>query len=154
MSMKHDLNVRIVLQKPSEGVAFGLQKGSGHAYETVQLQQARAQGILQFECSLTVKGDRQKNEKPGFFGSFVQGSPPEKFIYIAIGTYAGQAGSIWGGRLKVPLRGITWATIEEIISASGLVLETQVPGSGKDGSPAYATVKPFGGWKISNKLNA
>lgn len=153
MSMKHDLIVRIVLQKPPDGVAFGLQKGSGHACETVQLQQARAQDI-RFECSLTVKGDRHTDEKPGFSGPFVQGSPPEKFIYIAIGTYAGQAGSIWGGRLKVPLRGITWATIEEIISASGLVLETQVPGSGKDGSPAYATVKPFGGWKISNKLNA
>ncbi|QIP17819.1 hypothetical protein G8759_14770 [Spirosoma aureum] len=150
--MKQDIIVRIVLQKPTEGVDFGLQKGSGHPYETIQLQQALAQDI-RFECSVTVKGDRQKDEKPGFFGPFVQGSPPEKFIYIDIGTYAGQTESIWGRRLKVPLRGITWDTIEEVITSSDLVLETQVPGSGKDGSPACATVKPFGGWKI-NKLNA
>ena len=146
--MKQNLIVRIVLQKPPDGVDFGLQKGRGQAYETVQLQQARAQDI-RFECPLTVQGDRQKQEQPGFSGPFVQGAPPEKFIYIAIGSYAGQAASIWGGRLKVPLRGITWATIEEVIRSSELVLETQVPGSGKDGSPVYATVKPFGGWTIN-----
>jgi hypothetical protein len=150
--MKQDMIVRIILQKPPDGVDFGLQRGSGPLYETVQVQQARAQDI-RFECSVTVKGDRQKDEKPGFSGPFVQGSPPEKFIYIAIGTNAGQKASIWGRRLKVPLRGITWDTIEQVITSSELVLETQVPGSGKDGSPACATVKPFGGWKI-NHLNA
>jgi hypothetical protein len=148
--MKHELILRIVLQKPPDGVAFGLQKGRGHAYETVQLQQAGAQDI-RFECPITIKGGPQTDEKPGFFGPFVQGSPPEKFIYIAIGTYAGQSESIWGGRLKVPLRGINWDAIEAVITSTDLVLETQVPGSGQDGSPAYATVKPFGGWKI-NKL--
>jgi hypothetical protein len=146
--MKHELIVRIVLQKPPGGVDFGLQKGSGHPYETVQVQQAHAQDI-RFECPVTVKGDRQTDEKPGFSGPFVQGSPPEKFIYIDIGTYAGQRESIWGGRLKVPLRGISWDTIEEVIISSELVLETQVPGSAKDGSPACATVKPFGGWHIN-----
>ncbi|QHV96695.1 DUF5990 family protein [Spirosoma endbachense] len=146
--MNHELIVRIVLQKPPGGVDFGLQKGSGHAYEPVQVQQAHAQDI-RFECPVTVKGDRQTDEKPGFSGPFVQGSPPEKFIYIDIGTYAGQRESIWGGRLKVPLRGISWDTIEEVIISSELVLETQVPGSAKDGSPACATVKPFGGWHIN-----
>ncbi|RRB02037.1 DUF5990 family protein [Larkinella rosea] len=147
--MKQDVIVRIVLQKPPDGVDFALQKGSGHVYETVQVQQAHAHDI-RFECSVTVKADRQKDEKPGFSGPFVQGAPPEKFIYIAIGTYAGQAESIWGRRLKVPLRGITWDTLEQVITSSELVLETQVPGSGKDGSPACATVKPFDGWKITN----
>lgn len=151
--MKQAVIVRIILQKPPDGVDFGLQKGSGHPYETVQIQQARAQDI-RFECALTVKGDRQKDENPGFSGPFVQGSPPEKFIYIDIGTYAGQAECIWGRRLKVPLRGITWETIEQVITASEFVLETQVPGSAKDGSPACATVKPFGGWKIVYSRNS
>ncbi|GAB3283967.1 hypothetical protein GCM10027347_60830 [Larkinella harenae] len=146
--MKQEVILRIILLKPPVGVAFGLQKGSGHHYETLQVQQASVQDLL-FEFPVTVKGDRQNDAKPVFFGPFVQGSAPEKFIYIDIGTYAGQAESIWGGRLKVPLLGISWETIEKVITSSELVLETQVPGSSKDGRPAYATVKPFSGWTIN-----
>jgi hypothetical protein len=47
----------------------------------------------------------------------------------------------WSRRLKVPLRGITWEMIERKNS-----LQTRVPGTGKDGSPTCATVKPFAGW--------
>jgi len=46
-------------------------------------------------------------------------------------------------RLKVPLSGITMAMIK-----SQAVLEARVPGTGKDGGPSCATVKPFGGWKL------
>jgi hypothetical protein len=32
--------------------------------------------------------------------------------------------------------------------AAGQLLETRVPGTGKDGSPSCATVKPFPGWNV------
>jgi hypothetical protein len=70
-----------------------------------------------------------------------------RFIYIDIGTAAGQA-DIWSRRLKIPLTGITWSVIDQVNASSKAVLETHVPGTGKDGSPNCATVKPFDGWRV------
>jgi hypothetical protein len=55
---------------------------------------------------------------------------------------AGQADSCWTRRLKVPLSGITTKMI-----AAGGILEARVPGTGRDGGPACASVKEFEGWK-------
>jgi hypothetical protein len=67
-------------------------------------------------------------------------------VYIDIGTYAGQVETIWSRRLKVPLTGITWNDIDSVSKDS--LLQAIVPGTGKDGSPNCATVKPFGGWHL------
>ena len=48
---------------------------------------------------------------------------------------------MWNRRLKIPLVGITQSQIDEILITQG-VLETSVPGTGKDGGPNCATVKP------------
>jgi hypothetical protein len=74
-------------------------------------------------------------------GPFVQGPPKQRFVYINIGTYAGQDGSPWSRRLKVPLIGIT----RKMITAGG-ILEARVIGTGPDGGPTCATVKDFDGW--------
>jgi hypothetical protein len=81
-------------------------------------------------------------------GSFVQGSADNKFVYIDIGTCAGQPDTIWSRRLKIPLTGITWRVIDSLTSNS--MLQTSVPGTGKDGGPNCATVKPFAGWQLKN----
>jgi hypothetical protein len=75
-------------------------------------------------------------------GPFVQGPPQQRFVYIDIGTYAGQVESCWSRRLKVPLAGIPTKALVE-----GGVLEARVPGTGRDGGPTCATVKEFTGWK-------
>ena len=137
--MDRELTLRIILEKPTAGVDFGLQKGHGSNYETVQTQ--RSKGIdLHFECDVRVS--RAKDGSPNFLGPFAQGPSGQRFIYIDIGTCAGQTDTCWSRRLKIPLHGITWEMID---AAKGL--ETRVPGTGKDGSPACATVKPFAGWK-------
>jgi hypothetical protein len=69
-------------------------------------------------------------------------------IYVDIGTYAGQADSCWSRRLKIPLKGITWDTIDRLSARAEAVLETRVPGTGKDGGPNCATAKPFEGWEL------
>jgi hypothetical protein len=135
----------IVLQTPPAGVDFGLQKGSGSQYETVQIQRSVGDD-LHFYLTIAIKGERLKDIQPKFRSPFVQGSPPDNFIYIDIGTYAGQV-SLWGRRLKIPLSGITWGVLDKIQTDPKLILETYVPGTAKDGSPTCATVKPFDGWK-------
>lgn len=145
--MAQDMNLHIVLTNPPNNVDFGLQKGSGSKYETVQTQRSDSED-LQFNLSINIKGDKQKDPLPKLTGLFVQGQNPEKFIYIDIGTYAGQVDTVWSRRLKIPLTGITWEIVDIVTTDSAVILETTVPGSGKDGGPNCATVKPFEGWKV------
>ena len=78
----------------------------------------------------------------------MQGPVGERFVYIDIGTCAGQIDSNWSRRLKIPLRGITWNMIQQLETNAHSFLETHVPGVGRDGGPNCATVKPFDGWKL------
>ena len=149
--MNNHLSLHIVLEKPPPNVHFGLQKGSGSKYETVQTQKAGLED-LHFNLVIALKARSEKYSEPVFAGPFVQGTPLNQFIYIDIGSYAGQADG-WSRRLKIPLTGITWEMINEAQTDTKFVLETRVPGTGKDGGPNCATVKPFGGWKIKADLS-
>lgn len=70
--MESEITLQVILVKPTAGVVFGLQKGSGSNYETVQ-KQIPASNDLSFTFTINVKGDRAKDEFPKFSGSFVQG---------------------------------------------------------------------------------
>jgi hypothetical protein len=144
--MHPEIPVKIILENPPAGVHFGIQKGSGSHYQTI-LKQLSGTGDLQFEFTITAK----LKDPPDFSGDMVQGPPGVRFIYIDIGTYAGVYDSIWGRRLKIPLREITLDSINKLLSDPKLILETKVPGTGKDGGPNCATVKPFSGWYVSKK---
>ena len=141
--MEQEITLHIVLQKPPPGVDFGIQKGSGSKYDTVQKQRS-ASNDLHFEFTVAVR--KSKDSSPGFYGPFVQGTPADRFVYIDIGTFAGQAGTFWSRRLKIPLKGITWEMINN--SAAGSIIGTHIPGTGKDGGPTCGTIKPFDGWSI------
>lgn len=144
--MNHGLAVKIILESPPAGVDFGIQKGSGKGYETI-LKQRSGKDDLCFEFKILVK--EGKASSLDFAGPFVQGPPNERFIYVDIGTAAGQVNSVWSRRMKIPLRDISFETIKQALDNSSLVLETRVPGTGKDGGPNCATVKPFPGWHLS-----
>jgi hypothetical protein len=146
MSMEQELPLKIVLEKPPADVDFGLQKGRGSNYETIQKQRFKGKD-LSFEFTVRVKASRN-DSTPNFLGPLVQGPAGERFIYIDIGTYAGQTETCWSRRLKIPLRGITWEMIDRVLADAESLLETRVPGTGKDGGPSCATVKPFPGWKM------
>jgi hypothetical protein len=146
--MKQELILRIVLEKPPSGIDFGLQKGGGNKFETIQIQRSSDKNLeFEFAISVRVNDDGLTN----FLGAFVQGPPTQRFIYIDIGTYVGQKDTSWSRRLKVPLIGISLNTIKELSTNSNKILEARVPGTGKDGGPNCATVKPFSGWHISNR---
>ena len=141
--MESVVTLQIILNKPPSGVLFGLQKGSGNNYETIQKQMSSS-GDLTFTFSVNVKGEKSKGDLPKLAGTFVQGPANGKFVYIGIGTYAGQLNTVWSRRLKVPLSGITWDLLGSLTDQN--ILQTTVPGTGKDGGPNCATVKPFAGW--------
>ena len=145
MSAKSELKLRIILEQPPKGCDFGLQKGRGSVYEIVQTKRFAGKDLV-FEFTADVKPDGKRSAS--LAGPFVQGPAGERFVYIDIGTYAGQADSQWGRRLKVPLTGITTEMIQ-----SGAILETRVPGTARDGGPTCATVKPFAGWKPAAELS-
>ena len=147
--MDSEITLQIILTRPTPGVMYGLQKGSGSTYETVQ-KQVTASGDLSFKFSITVKGERSKDILPKFSGSYVQGPSDNKFVYIDIGKASGQTDSTWSRRLKIPLTGITWEDIDSFTRTPNSIIETHVPGTGKDGGPNCATVKPFSGWQLKN----
>jgi len=140
--MERELDLLIILERPPAGIDYALQEGAGNNYKTVQTQRSSGRD-LKFQFSVRVR--EGKDGQPNFLGPFVQGPTGERFVYLDIGTYAGQTNTLWSRRLKVPLRGITWEMIEKKNS-----LQTRVPGTGKDGSPTCATVKPFAGWTAQN----
>lgn len=144
--MERELTLRIVLEKPLAGVDFGLQKGRGNNYETIQKQRSKGKN-LDFEFTVRVKEGSQ-DPAPNFLGPLVQGPTDERFVYIDIGTCAGQTETCWSRRLKVPLRGITWDMIDRVLADELFLLETRIPGTGKDGGPTCGTVKPFPGWEL------
>jgi hypothetical protein len=84
-----------------------------------------------------------------FLGTFTQGPPAERFVYVCSGTLAGQAGTEWTRRAKVPLKGITNDLVARVRKSAGVKLEARIRGTAKDGGPACATVPLLDGWRLA-----
>jgi hypothetical protein len=139
-----EITLRIVLESPPPGVDFGIQKGSGSVFETIQVQRSTGADLL-FEFNVALKA-ASVGGAADLGGPFVQGPRGGRFVYVDIGTYAGQRDTPWSRRLKIPLAGIASRAIEKGSSGPHAVLEARVAGTGRDGSPACASVKDFEGW--------
>lgn len=143
MNTAIELTLRIILRSPVKGVVYGLQEGKGNDYTTIQKKESTGEDIVfKFNARYKLEG-----ETVILLGAFAQGPPDARFVYIDIGTLAGQPNTSWSRRLKVPLTGISQAMVQQLLSDPDLILTTTVPGTGNDGGPNCATVKPFEGWK-------
>lgn len=142
--MGGELILRIIIEGPPEGVDFALQKGSGSLFETAQKQRSNGKNLI-FEFQPKIR-EGVSDSMAALGGPFVQGPPRKRFVYIDIGTAAGQVDSCWSRRMKVPLEGIPAKMLE-----GGGVLETRIAGTGRDGGPNCATVKDFGGWQPAGR---
>jgi hypothetical protein len=142
-----DITLQVNLEATPPGVHFGIQKGSGSHYETIQ-SQCGNEKTLNLECTIRVKKDQ--NGHIDFSGPFVQGPPGVRFIYIDIGTAAGQHGSEWSRRLKIPLSGYLLPGGDPVSLPLGVIYQATINAIGKDGGPACGTVKNFDGWKRIN----
>jgi hypothetical protein len=146
--VQHELTFRVVLGAPPAGIDYGVQVGRGAVYEVSEKQRSTGKD-LRFEFAVGLATRRPA--LPDFRGSVVQGPRGQRFVYLDIGTYAGQADSCWSRRLKIPLTGITRTMLDEALADPRMVLETRVPGTGRDGGPSCATVKPFDGWTLTRR---
>jgi hypothetical protein len=139
------LAFRIIIEKPAAGIIYGVQEGNGNSYKTFQKQLSGYDDLL-FDIELPVKGNKEGGLV--LHGPFIQGPPHERFLYVDIGSYAGQENAAFSGRLKVPLPNISEEFIKE--AADGGVLVTRISGT-KGGHPNTGTVKPFDGWKLDRR---
>ena len=144
--MEIELPMRIVLVDPPAGIDYGIQHGSGSTYETLSVQQAQ-HGDVSFDFSIRV-ADNRKDGAPNFLGPIVQGPSAGRFIYVDVGTYAGQKNTPWARRMKIPLGELTWVLIKKARSKPGQMLIARIRGTGKDGGPVCATVPLIGGWQV------
>lgn len=131
------LNLRITLVAPPAGVLYALQDGE----EPVGQMMADG-GDLSLDVSVRFVED---GKGVRYLGPFVKNQGGRRFVYFRVGTSAGQHDSPWSRRGKVWLEDLPVALAREA-TATGRRLEARFSGTGRDGSPACATVRPIDGW--------
>jgi hypothetical protein len=128
-----EIAARIVIENSVPGVLHSLQGKDGHPVDPKQSKSGEA---LTFDFPLRVAPG------PKFFGDQVRREGPDRrFVYIRIGTAAGQMSSPWSRRMKIDIHDTPQDLIDRAIAGEGL-LEYRIDGTGKDGTPACATIRP------------
>ncbi|RYY27964.1 MAG: hypothetical protein EOP62_05750 [Sphingomonadales bacterium] len=128
-----EIRMRIVIEQPVAGVMHSLQSGQDHPLDPNRSESGEP---LAFDFPIRVAPG------PKFFGDQVRREGPvRRFVYIRIGTMAGDHLSRWSRRMKIDIHDIGQPMIDRAI-AEGRTIETRVNGTAKDGTPACATLRP------------
>jgi hypothetical protein len=139
-----ELPLRITVLDPLPGVWLRLQSGRADLVEA----SARTPSEVSFDFSVRV-GPPQPDGRPTFLGPCTQGPPASRFVYINAGSQAGQPGTQWNRRAKIPLAGITQKQVSAALDRPGSFLEVRYAGRGRDGGPTCATVRlPPDAWVL------
>jgi len=126
------IRLRIVIETPVPGVAHSLQSKDDAPLDP---KTSAAGGSLAFDVALRVAPG------PKFFGDQVRREGPERrFVYIRIGQMAGDPASPWSRRMKIDIHDLGQDLLDRAIA--GGIIEIAVDGTGRDGTPACATVRP------------
>jgi len=130
-----EIRLRIVIEHPVPGVLHSLQTGDTGVLDP---KRSRAGEPLGFDFPVRVAPG------PKFFGDQVRREGPvRRFVYIRIGQSAGDHASEWSRRMKIDIHDTPPALLDRAMAGEGVV-ELTVDGTGKDGTPACATVKVTG----------
>jgi hypothetical protein len=129
------ITLRLTIADPVPGVRYSLQQ------DDMPFEPVTATGApLSFDVPIRLADDNR------VLGSFVRREGKERrFVYIRIGTSAGDHASEWSRRAKIDIHDIPPSLLDR--ARAGAVLEVVLPGRGKDGTPACATVRPTAGWR-------
>jgi hypothetical protein len=138
-----ELRLRITVVGPPAGVALRMQRGRFELADAV----SASSDALVFEFPVTVADAACM--PPRFTGAFAQGPADGRFVYINVGTSAGQHDSPWTRRIKVPLYSVTPELVAEALAKTGALLATRINGTGRDGTPACATVPLLAPWALA-----
>lgn len=132
--MPSAITLRLTTAEPVPGVAYSLQDKAN----TPVKPRIAGDGPISFDVPVTLSDDGRLT------GPFVRREGPlRRFIYIAIGTSAGQHGE-WSRRAKIDVHDIPAALLAQ--ARAGQTLEVILPGRARDGGPACATVRPLRPW--------
>lgn len=130
--MADTVTLRLIIDDPVPGVRYSLQKDD-MPFEP----RTAGDGPMAFEVPITLQPDGRMT------GPFVRREGPvRRFVYIRIGTSAGDHAAAWSRRAKIDIHDVPRALL-----VPDALLEVHLPGRGKDGSPACATVRPAVGWR-------
>ena len=128
--------LRLTVADPVPGVRYSLQKDDA-PFEPV----TAAGAALSFDVPVRLSDDNR------FLGPFVRREgPARRFVYLRIGQLAGDHRSCWSRRAKIDIHDIPPDLLTQ--ARAGRTLEIVLPGRGKDGSPACATVRPIVAWRV------
>jgi hypothetical protein len=138
---QREIRARIVIERPVPGVRHSLQEDDA----PLDPKTSKSGEPLAFEFPLRI-APAKDGQGPKFYGKQVRPEGPvRRFVYVRIGTSAGQAGSPWTRRMKIDIHDIDPALLDQAIA--GGVLEGTIDGTAKDGSPACATIRPVR-WRV------
>ncbi len=134
--MAATVTLRLIIDDPVPGVRYSLQK------DDLPFESCTAgDDPVAFELPITLHPDGRMT------GPFVRREGPQRrFVYIRIGTSAGDHASPWSRRAKIDIHDIPKALL-----VPDALLEVHLPGRGKDGSPACATVRPVSAWGLAKQ---
>jgi hypothetical protein len=134
-----EIRMRLVIEAPVAGVLHSLQDKKNHP---VDPKRSAGGEPLVFDFPIRIAAG------PKFYGEQVRSEGPvRRFVYIAIGRSAGEHLSPWTRRMKIDVHDIPQALLDGAISGKRLV--GTVLGTGKDGTPACATVR-VKGWRLTS----
>src|ERR1700754_577923 len=129
-----EIRMRIVIEQPVIGVLHSLQAKEDGPLDP---KRSRAGEPLVFDFPIRIAPG------PKFFGDQVRREGPERrFVYIRIGQSAGDPASPWSRRMKIDIHDIEQALLDRAVRDGG-VIETTIIGTGADGTPTCATVRPM-----------
>ena len=132
---QHEVPMRIVIDRPVPGVLHSLQGGDGGPLDA---RASDAGEPLAFDFAIRV------GPGPKFLGDQVRREGPQRrFVYIRIGQMAGDPSSPWSRRMKIDIHDIEQAMLDAAATDGGRIA-ISVDGTGKDGTPACATVAVTG----------
>ena len=130
------ITLRLTISDPVPGVRYSLQKDDA-PFEPV----TAADAPLSFDVPVRLSADNR------FLGPFVRREGPlRRVVYGRIGTSAGDHASCWSRRAKIDIHDIPPDLLTQ--ARAGRTVEIVLPGRGKDGSPACATVRPIVAWRV------
>jgi len=127
------VSLRITIEQPVAGVLHSLQARDGSPLDpeaSVAGESLRFDFQVRMASGHKLAGDQVRRE-----------GPTRKFVYIRIGDLAGDPSSPWSRRMKIDIDDIDPALLDRA-AESGEIIELVVGGTGKDGTPACATVRP------------
>lgn len=128
------ITLRLTIADPVAGVRYSLQKDDA-PFGPVTATEAP----LSFDVPIRLADDNR------VLGPFVRREGKDRrFIYIRIGQSAGDHATALNRRAKIDIHDIPAALLDQARAGKGL--EVVLPGRGKDGTPACATVRPVKGW--------